>query len=540
MTRFVASLLFLFCSACSPRPADGPPPFQRTEPNPDLSSHVLPAGAPAQPAWQLLRLGQPRVGHAATVLSLAWSADGQRFCSSSADASLRIWDANDGAELLRIQLAERVLGACFSADGMRLLAVCGPLVRVWDAVTGVELRSFSCQAPILSSARGADGRLALGCEDGSLELWSWRSGERLAHQPEAHEGGVYALAWSPSGQLASGGTDGQVQLWDGGLRSTGSLDLDDAHVMSLAWAPDGRLAAGCDQDTVRIFSTGLALLQTDRGAATWWVRSLCFSPDGEGLWIQPLNAAARLLRGSKHTTFPANGDPLAFSPDGQILLMGQTEGDIERWQVDEPLKRPFEDHDPINVHALALTRDGFQLVTAQDHGVLRVYSCENGGLLAERHHHDNGVREFAWGAAVEHEARWQPVMHSLSEDLETTWLVDSWEAVESHYKGLPRNYVPAPEDRDLAAARAQLAADHELTAARYSTDRRFLAAGYADGRLELWDLAGGKLLIGQRVHAEAIHLLAFDGEARRLASAGLEGCLGLYELGAFVEEPRSP
>lgn len=536
MRRFPALAVLLFCAACTPHPRrERPSPQQARTPADSTTSQsqTVAAGAPVAPDWQLLRLGAPRVGHTAPLVALAWAPDGARFCSSATDNTLRVWDAMTGDELLRIRLSARVLGSCFSADGQTLLAFSGRQVFLWDALSGAELGGFDAQTPIVCSAWAADGRLALGCEGGALELWHAPTGRRLARQQEAHAGTIYSLAWADDGRLASGGSDGQLRLWSGPLEPQGRVAVAGEKVMALAWAEDGRLAAGTDKDTAQIFSGALELLQSDRGSATWWVAGLWFSPDG--LWVQPLNAGVRLLTAAGSRDLALGGDPLAFSPDGRNVLEADPYGAIRRWQTDplEPL--PFPREASLDVVALALTRDGSQLVSAQDEGQLRVYSCEDGSLLAERREHHNGVWSLSWGEAVEHEGRWLPVMHSHAVDLDAVWRVGSWELHSSSHKGLPRNYVPAPEDRDLLDARALLAGDERLCSARFSSDRRLLAAGYQDGQVELWDVPRGARLFSQRLHAGPVHLLAFDRDAERLASAGREGCLGVYDLTGLRE-----
>ena len=45
-------------------------------------------------------------GHTGPVTGLDWSSDGRRLASASADGSVRVWDANTGVELLKLQHAE--------------------------------------------------------------------------------------------------------------------------------------------------------------------------------------------------------------------------------------------------------------------------------------------------------------------------------------------------------------------------------------------------------------------------------------------------
>ena len=130
----------------------------------DGSRAVMPGGMPAWGYWQLpiispsgkelaapdrdgrtiniwdattgAALGALR-GHEGDIYALAYSPDGRRLASGSADKTLRLWDPAAGKELAVLRGHEqRVEWLTYSPDGQRICSLDRESGRLWDATTG--------------------------------------------------------------------------------------------------------------------------------------------------------------------------------------------------------------------------------------------------------------------------------------------------------------------------------------------------------------------------------------------------------------------
>jgi eukaryotic-like serine/threonine-protein kinase len=193
-------------------------------------------------------------GHTGSVLSAAWSPDGYRIASGSADNTVKVWDATTGwHEFTYPGHKDWVWSVAWSPDGNYIASGGGSYdrtVQVWNVATKQPVDIFNSTDGVNSAVWSPDGKfIALGSYDKSV-LVRDPFNQITQFTLSGHTGGVKSVAWSPNGKfIASGSFDQTVKVWDA---LTGNLLytlLHDNYVKSVTWSPDSKYIASSTGDT---------------------------------------------------------------------------------------------------------------------------------------------------------------------------------------------------------------------------------------------------------------------------------------------------
>lgn len=248
-----------------------------------------------------------------------------------------------------------VNGLALSPDEQLLASVgADRTIRLWDLSTGSERQEWHLDSTPWAVAISPNSQVVVvGGSDGTIHRWDVKTDALLGPPILAHDKLITALLFSPDGDvLVSSSTDGTVKVWDpvSGEALLPALDGTQDVIRHLAISSDGRILAGATQSlesSIYLWelATGEVLprLVIREDEIRSLVRTLQFSPDGQllavGDWRGKLHlfAVTALRTGRAEPLQPGLAGhastvrTLGFA--GQILTSIDDNGIQKRWNL---------------------------------------------------------------------------------------------------------------------------------------------------------------------------------------------------------------
>jgi WD40 repeat protein len=324
--------------------------------------------------------------------SVAFSPDGRRLASSTAASPTTIWVLAEPARppVLLPDSTDTADDLAFSPDGTRLVATDTGRVRAWPVTGGPPVVLGRMRDP-LSPAFSAGGRRVVTSNQYGVIGVLDATAETEPLLLRGHEGGVWATAVAPGGELVSVGADGTVRTWDiGGAYDPVVTFPHDDLVHAAAFSPDGRhLATGGIGD-------GMARVWAATAEGLWhpvvlpghagMILDLAFEPGATRLASLDVAGTVRVwdwAAARPVVTFEAGeANRVGFSGAGDALLTSGA-GGVRRWRLaGSAVSGPVGVEAPESVGAFQ--PGGDRLVTGGSDGTARIRADDGRTVLTVR------------------------------------------------------------------------------------------------------------------------------------------------------------
>jgi WD40 repeat protein len=514
-------------------------------------------------------------------LSAAFSPDGKRIVTASADKTARVWDADTGKPIGEPLTGhtESVFSAEFSPNGKRIVTASkDKTARIWDVdagkAIGEPLRGHTDW--VFSAEFNPNGkRIVTVSGDKTARIWDADTGKPIGEPLEGHTDVVWSAAFSPDGKrivtvsddILGVSANKTARIWDAetGKPIGEPLQGHTDWVLSAAFSPDGkRIVTASSDKTARLWNAenGKPIGEPLRGHEGA-LSSVAFSPDGKRIVTASSDKTARLwnAENGKPIGEPLKGHEGAlssarFSPDGRRIVTASGDWTVRLWDAEtgKPIGEPLTGHTD-RVFSAAFSPDGKRIVTVSGDKTVRVWDAETDEQIGKPLQGHTG-----WVLSAAFSLDGKRIV-TASRD----WTARLWDAETGKQIGEPlrghtgrvlsaafnpdgKRIVTASEDTtallwdaDTGKPIGEPLKGHAggVNSAAFSPGGKRIVTASWDKTARLWDAETGKQIVELDGHADSVQSAAFSADGKRIVTASADKTARVWdaETGKPVGEP---
>ncbi|MEJ7592758.1 MAG: c-type cytochrome domain-containing protein [Planctomycetaceae bacterium] len=340
--------------------------------------------------WDLSNVAQPELrkieGFAAAVTAVGCNGDGSQILAGFADNALRLMNVADGAVLKEFAGHSGVVSAVGFWAGQPFSVSQDATVRFWNAADGAQVRTFSLPSLSTSFALSADTqRMAFGGADNQVRIYQTDNGGVL-QTLQGFATAATSLSFSQDAQLLSVvNADGRVSVFNA-TTSRFREGFTDPKVKSAVFTASTTLLVARANEGISVQSP--RFLQHLDGN-TQSVRGIAFHPNNQLVFVASADGSLRgyLPQTGQSTFNTGHGAPvndLAISADGQFLATAGDNSVVRVWNTSGAGAGPQQltgFSGP--VHRVAFSGDGKQILAVSngDKPTAQLHDTPTGALL---------------------------------------------------------------------------------------------------------------------------------------------------------------
>lgn len=506
-------------------------------------------------SWILPRTGPLR--HEGAITAAAFSPDGGRIVTTSADHTARLWDVETGRALgAPSQHDWEVNSAAFSPDGHRIVTCSGREAWFWDATTGGAISKLSLGMGDLSSVQWSadEKRILIVTGDHTLCVFDAHTMKRIGEP-------LRVRSVSPDGMraLVKGHETDSFQFWNvetmqaigTSLKEGENIERSDSNNLTAIFSAKGQRVVVLSGTVAWVWDgiTGQPLGEQLRHAKK--VEGAAFTLDARRL----VTCSGEVVQIWDADTARPIGEPLlhtyavyaaSFNPDGTRLLTRESGNTAELWdgQSGERIGKGLTHEGDVNL--AAFSPDGKRIVTGSDDKTARLWDAQTGEPIGEPLRHEAGVTIAAFSPKGES-------VLTASHDTAHVWEMP---ARPTENRPLPLGSSDAvialsPDGRRLAIGsndgpvrlcdsetgqrlRQMLGHEKQINAVVFSRDGHLLATGSKDNTARIWDAETGQQRGQPLAHDTEVEEISFSDDGKRMLTLDFNARLWDTETGKLL------
>jgi WD40 repeat protein len=279
------------------------------------------------------------------------------------------------------------------------------------------------------------------------------------------------------------------------------------------------------------------------------VLSVAFSPDGELLAIGDTIGDIQLWRvsdGQQYLTCQGHTNrvwSVVFSPQGDYLASSSDDCTIKLWDIETgTCLRTFQGHGDW-VHALAFSADGETLVSGSDDRTVKLWRISTGECLTTLAGHTSWVQSVAFSD----DGRW--IATGSDDQMIKLWDASNGACLQTFqgHESWVQQVRFSPDGKSLASGggdcvvkiweietgdcvRTIAGHTQQIWAIAFSPTEPILATGSGDQLVKLWDIQAGECLRTLQGHTSAVWSIAFNAAGTLLATGSQDQTVRFWHL----------
>ena len=461
-------------------------------------------------------------GHKGEVRYAAFSNDNSLIASASNDRTIRIWDVRS-AQVVRILEGhdDWTNSANFSPDRKYVVSSShDKTARVWNVEKGECVDTLIGHAEAVWYAEYShDGKYIVTASwDKTIKVWDAKTGECL-QTLYGHLDDVHSAKFSPDGKyIVSASYDKTVRVWD--FVKDSCLAVLEGHtnpVISASFSHDGNLVIS---GSAQFLGSELSSETSDENEIKLWiwskgkcidnykghtdrVNTVVFHPSDKQILSASDDNSIIIWKNS----FVVNRDSMnldsispkkfAISPNSDFLAFACWHSEFVLWNTKQGVVDRVN-NDFCEVHATAFSPNGKSLAIASQGGALHIYDLEHKKISKM-----NGHRGITNSVCFSNDGK-----HVVSTADDG---VRIWNLKTQRSQGL-EGYTG------------------EANCAVFCPSNKYIAAGFKDNRIRLWDTKSYRLLYTFVGHDSQVTSLKFTPDGQFLISASADKSIRIWDI----------